>query len=169
MLDVDGERRVFPPAPRLAEAPGHESSQIVLAPSHGESLHDTILAPPELAPVPMTSVMVANVQQELKESPVQPFDLARQVRVLSTRFQFVEFSIQSAALPRKRVPVPPDLLGLSTDSDTEELLRANFQLVGRGDEVSGEKLIKGRDAIEKKYLNTIAHFEGYPARQSSRI
>jgi hypothetical protein len=73
VLDVDGERRIFSPAPRLVEAPGRQSSHIILAPSHGEPLHETIWAPPELAPVPMTPAIVAKVQQELKESPAQPF------------------------------------------------------------------------------------------------
>jgi hypothetical protein len=86
---------------------------------------------------------------------------------LSTKFQFVEFSIQSAALSRKRVPVPPDLLGLSTDPNTEELLRANFQLVGKSDEVSGEKLIKRRDEIDKLYLVPIAHY-GKVIRRNNR-
>lgn len=167
VLDVDGERIIFPSAPRLVEAPGRESSHIILAPGQGEPLHDTILAPQETAPRPLTPATVAKVQQELRESPAQPFDLARQVRVLSTNFQFVEFSIQSAALSRKRVPVPPDLLGLSIDSDTEELLRANFQLFGKSDEISGEKLIKRRDEIDKAYLVTIAHF-GKVIRRNNR-
>jgi len=167
VLDVGGERAIFPAAPKLVEAPGRESSSVILEPSRGEGLKDAIVAPPKLAPRPLMTATVAKVQQELKESPAQPFDLARQVRVLSTRFQFVEFSIQSAALSRKRVPVPPDLLGLSTDSDTEELLHANFQLVGKGDEVSGEKLLKCRDEIDKFHLVPIAHF-GKVIRRNNR-
>lgn len=168
VLDVDGQRTIFPPAPKLVEAPGRESSHIILAPTQGEPLAASIFAPSDLAPRPLTNATVARVQQELKDSPAQPFDLARQVRVLSTEFQFVEFSIQSAALSRKRVPVPPDLLGLSTDSDTEELLRANFQLVGKGDDASGEKLIKRRDEIDKYYLVPIAHF-GKVIRRNNRV
>jgi len=167
VLDVDGERIIFPSPPKLVEAPGRESSRIILAPSQGEPLHETILAPPEIAPRPLTTATVAKVQQELKESPAQPFDLARHVRVLSTRFQFVEFSLQKAALSRKRVSVPPDLLGLGSDASAEELLRASFQLVGKDDEISGDKLMKRRDEIEKKYLVTIAHY-GKIILQSNR-
>lgn len=96
--------------------------------------------------------------KDLEQSPPLPYDLARQLRVLSTQFQFVEFSLLRAALARKRVPVPPDLLGLAKDSDTEDLLRASFQLVTKEDEVSGDKLLKRRDSIDKEHLCTIAHY-----------
>jgi hypothetical protein len=120
-----------------------------------------------MVPRPLTEAVVQKVTADLKDSPAQPFDLARQVRVLSTKFQFVEFSLQKAALSRKRVAVPPDLLGLGSDPATEELLRASFQLVGKGDEISGEHLLKRREEIEKKYLVTIAHY-GKVILQSNR-
>jgi hypothetical protein len=110
---------------------------------------------------------VKNVTEDLKVSPAQPFDLARQVRVLSTKFQFVEFSLQEAALSRKRVAVPPDLLGLASDAGAEELLRASFQLVAKGDEISGEKLLKRRDAIDSLYLVSISNY-GKLIQQSNR-
>jgi hypothetical protein len=101
---------------------------------------------------------VKEVDENLALSPPQPFDLARQVHVLSTQFQFVEFSLTGAALARKRVPVPSDLIGLANDPDTKELLHASFQLILKDDEVSGERLIKGRNEIEKRYLKTIPNF-----------
>ena len=61
-------------------------------------------------------------------------------------------------MSRKRVPVPPDLLGLGSDTTTDELLRANFQLVASEDEISGEHLLQRRSEIERKYLNSIAHY-----------
>jgi len=89
------------------------------------------------------------------------------VRVLSAKFQFVEFSLQKAALSRKRVAVPPDLLGLAPDAGAEELLRASFQLVAKGDEISGDTLIKRRDAIDNDYLVSIDHY-GKIIQQSNR-
>jgi hypothetical protein len=156
VLEIDGERIIFPPTPRLIEESKSDVAQIVLAPNQGESLHEQILAPQELAPRPLTQAVVTRVTADLKASPAQPFDL--EVRVLSTKFQFVEFSLQKAELSRKRVPVPPDLLGIGADPNTEELLRANFQLVRKGDDTSGEELRQRRDEIEKKYLVTIAHY-----------
>ena len=78
--------------------------------------------------------------------------------MLSTKFQFVEFSLQEAALSRKRVAVPPDFLGLASDAGAEELLRASFQLVAKGDEISGENLLKRRDAIDSLYLVSISNY-----------
>jgi hypothetical protein len=158
VLEIDGERIIFAPTPRLLEESKSDVAEIVLSPSRGESLHDQILSPPELRARPLTHAVVENVTAELKQSPAQPFDLARQVRVLSTHFQFVEFSLQKAALSRKRVPVPPDLLGLGSDATTDELLRANFQLIAKRDDVSGEHLLKRREQIERKYLVTIAQY-----------
>jgi hypothetical protein len=167
VLEIDGEQIIFPPTPRLVEESEPQAAQIILAPGHGESLHDQILAPPELAPRPLTEEAVKSVTADLTVSPAQPFDLARQVRVLSAKFQFVEFSLQEAALSRKRVAVPPDLLGLASDAGAEELLRASFQLVAKGDEISGEKLLKRRDAIDSLYLVSISNY-GKIIQQSNR-
>lgn len=158
VLEIDGERIIFAPTPRLVEESKRDTAEIVLSPSPGESLHEQILAPPALAPRPLTEASVEKVTADLRVSPAQPFNLARQVRVLSTHFQFVEFSLQKAALSRKRVAVPLDLLGLGSDHATEELLRANFQLVSKGDDISGEHLLNRREEIEKKFLVTIAHY-----------
>ncbi|MGA2185122.1 MAG: hypothetical protein ABSH47_19055 [Bryobacteraceae bacterium] len=167
VLEIDGERIIFPPTPRLVEESESQAAQVILAPGQGESLHEQILAPRELAPRPLTETAVQNVTEDLKVSPAQPFDLARQVRVLSTKFQFVEFSLHEAALSRKRVAVPPDLLGLASDAGAEELLRASFQLVAKGDEISGDALLKRRDAIDGHYLVSIPNY-GKIIQQSNR-
>lgn len=75
--------------------------------------------------------------------------------------------MQKAALSRKRVPVPPDLLGLASDAGAEELLRASFQLVAKGDEISGEALLARRDKIDKDFLVPIANY-GKIIQQSNR-
>lgn len=165
VLDIDGERLIYSPTPRLVEQSDTETSEVILSPAstppdEGSTygLYDQILAPPELLNEPLTEPEVLRLTEDLQKSPPLPFDLARQVRVLSTQFQFVEFSLLNAALARKRVQVPPDLLGLAKDPETEELLRASFQLVGKEDEVSGEVLMKCRDEIDRKYLCTVADY-----------
>ena len=158
VLEIDGERIIFAPTPRLVEESDAAASQVILTPSPDVPLHEQILAGPELVPQPLSETDVHRISKDLEQSPAQQFDLARQVRVLSTQFQFAEFSLLKAALARKRVAVPPDLLGLADDPATQELLRASFQLVGKEDEVSGEALMKRREEIDKRYLVTIAHF-----------
>lgn len=165
VLEIDGERIIYAPTPRLVDHSDSVSCEIILSPGgstpyedHTPKLHDQILAPPGMAQEPLTEAEVNHIKDDLAQSPPLPFDLARQVRVLSTHFQFVEFSLLNAALSRKRVPVPPYLLGLAKDKDAEELLRASFQLVGKADEVSGHALMKRREEIDRKYLCTIANY-----------
>lgn len=175
VLEIDGERIIYPPTPRLVEHSDPVIAEVILSPgtaptegSASAGLYDQILAPPELRQEPLSESEVKRLGDDLKQSPPLPFDLARQVRVLSLQFQFVEFSLLKAALARKRVSVPPDLLGLTRDRETEELLRASFQLVGREDEVSGEALLKRRDEIDKKYLCPIADY-GKVILSSNRV
>ena len=158
VLEIDGERIIYAPTPRLVEDSDEAASQVQLAPSQGRSLEEQILSHSKLAPRPLTEADVKKVDENLALSPPQPFDLARQVHVLSTQFQFVEFSLTGAALARKRVPVPQDLLGLANDPATKELLHASFQLILKGDDVSGERLMKWRNEIEKRYLKTITGY-----------
>jgi hypothetical protein len=169
VLEIDGERIVFAPTPRLVEESDIPGSEILLAPCQGAPLHEQILSPPESAPCPLTEDAVKAVTSDLEKSPAEPFDLARQVRVLSTRFQFVEFGLQNAALSRKRAPVPPDLLGLAPGADdaTQDLLRASFQLVANGDAISGEKLMKCRGDIEKLYTVSLGEY-GRIIKQDNR-
>ena len=88
MLEIDGEQIIFPPTPRLVEEADSSAAEIILAPTREESLQEQILAPPQHAAQPLSAATVKNVITNLEQRPAQPFDLARQVRVLSTNFQF---------------------------------------------------------------------------------
>jgi hypothetical protein len=161
ILEVDDERMIYPATPRLVEA-AHDSATSVVMPVMPESpsstLRESIFSSTQETAKPLSRAAVSRVDSELRESPPQPFDLARQVRVLSTRFQFAEFTLERVALSRQRVPVPPDLLGLGSDEKVRELLQATFQLVDRDSELSGDKLLKRKAAIEKKFLVNIANY-----------
>ena len=155
VLEIDAERIIYAPTPRLVEESDLAAAQVQLAPSQGRSLEEQILSHSNLAPCPLTEADVAEVAENLELSPPQPFDLARQVHVLSSKFQFVEFSLTGAALARKRVPVPKDLLGLANDSAMRDLLQTTYKLIAKDDEVSGEHLMAGRNEIEKRYLKQV--------------
>jgi len=83
VLEIDGERIIFAPTPRLVEESKADVAEIVLSPSQGDSLHEQILAVPDLVPRPLTKASVEKVAADLQQSPAQPFNLARQVRILS--------------------------------------------------------------------------------------
>jgi hypothetical protein len=79
----------------------------------------------------------------------------------------LDVKIDASSVDTGSVAVPPDLLGLASDAGAEELLRASFQLVAKGDEISGETLIERRDAIDADFLVTIANY-GKIIQQSNR-
>lgn len=64
VLEIDGERIIFAPTPRLVEESKPDVAEIVHSPSQGESLHEQILAPRALAPRPLTERMVQNVTED---------------------------------------------------------------------------------------------------------
>lgn len=158
VLEVDQEQFIFAPTPRLVEGPRGSSAELEFSLAQGESLERRIIAPSNSGPRPLDESTVLDVTYELHSNPPQPFDLARQVRVLSTQIQFVEFHLQGGALSRKRVPVPPDLLGLGSDPITQELLRASFRLLTAEDETSGQSLTVKKEEIEREFLITIPNY-----------
>ncbi len=169
VLEVDGERIIFPPTPRLVEAASASSSEILLSPKNEQTAEDQILSPRDKPLRALTQRGVDEVCEDLKHTPPQPFDLARQVRVVSTQFQFVEFALENAALTRRRAKIPPELLGLTNGDDeaTKDLLHASFQLIAKGDEVSGEELSKRRHDIAETYLTPISDYGSIILRENS--
>lgn len=169
VLQIDGERIIFPPTPRLVDVASESSSEILLSPNVEAPLNEQILSSEVGRLAIMTDNAVNAVCEDLSSCPPQEFDLARQVRVFSTRFQFVEFSLQNAALTRKRAKVPSDLLGLApnADSATQDLLRASFQLISKGDKVSGDSLMEHRTRIESNYTVSFGDY-GRIIRQDNR-
>ncbi len=160
VLDVDGDRVLFPPAPRLVGEATERGSKILLSPSPASDLEDQILSSRNAQLHTLTTEDVAEVVENLQLGPPQPFYLARKILVLSTRIQFVEFGLQNAALTRMRARVPTDLLGLAQAADvlTRNLLRASLQLISKEDEISGDHLLKLRGAIERKYTTSLGRY-----------
>jgi len=159
-LEIDGERIIFPPTPRLVENSSSSVLEVLLSPESDVSLAEQVLLAQGCSLETLSDGTVQRITESLALSPPQPFDLSRQVRVLSTRFQFVEFSLSHASLSRKRAKVPSDLLGLAPDMDSlsEDLLRASFQLISKEDEMSGEVLTAFRNKIENRYTLSLGGF-----------
>jgi hypothetical protein len=59
------------------------------------------------------------VQDDLKVNPPQSFDVARALRVFSSKLMYVEFEVENYRLSSRQIPLPPDLLGV-VDDDLEE-------------------------------------------------
>jgi len=64
----------------------------------------------EVGTAAVTKSQFAHVERSLKEAPPVQFDLARQVRVLSSYLQYVELNLTGAAIQRHRLAIPPNIL-----------------------------------------------------------
>lgn len=108
-MGVDGRVAIFLPAPRLIEDCEDEGAGVQENTGYRICLHDHTMRIPAPAHRALTLEEIHRPEDNLRLNPPKPSDLERRVRILSAHFQFVEFSLQNAALSRKRVPVPPDL------------------------------------------------------------
>ena len=74
------------------------------------------------------------VVTELKENPPAPFDLARKVRVFSTRFQYVETELQGAEWTQRRIKLSSLLLNSDLPDALQDILETRVRPYGtKGD------------------------------------
>jgi hypothetical protein len=100
------------------------------------------------------------VEANLNSNPPVKFDLARKVRVFTSKFQFVELEVSGVYISRKKVPIPSYLMGLAGDRKMQSQFHAQFNLVGQatlevksGEEVLTEKYLHNeRMNIERSFL-----------------
>jgi hypothetical protein len=159
-LTVDGTTVVFPPVPRLVEAPSEGpaavASSVFISPEDpsaiGQQIHKAI-APEVAAPED-----VQELKKDLQENPPLPFDLSQKVHVFNAQFEFVEFELKGLALSRKKVPLPPFLMGLSRDPKTQNLLQSSFRLIGDDTELSTDVVLKLKKRLIDRYLITLPNY-----------
>jgi len=101
---------------------------------------------------------IEEVCKNLTSNPPVAFDLARKVRVFTTRFQFVEFEMTGCSISRKKVTVPSSLMGLAQDAQAKERLHANFDLIGKSDFSGGAKGSVSEESLRKKKNEIIKRF-----------
>jgi hypothetical protein len=109
---------------------------------------------------PVEAAKIEAVTQDLASNPPVKFDLARRVRVFTSRFQFVELEMTGCFLSRNRVPIPSRLMGLAKDAEVQSQFHAHFNLVHgarlqvkAGDKVlTEESLRQQKEAIARDYL-----------------
>lgn len=100
---------------------------------------------------PILPDQIDKVAANLKAAPPVKFDLARRVRVFTSRFQFVELEMTGCFISRKKVAIPSSLVGLERDRDVESQFHAHFNLVQQGQiEVATDK---GRKITEQSLSN----------------
>lgn len=81
---------------------------------------------------PVRPEQIEEVARDLETAPPVRFDLARRVRVFTSRFQFVELEMTGCYISRKKVPIPSRLVGLEGNRDVQSQFHAHFNLVNKG-------------------------------------
>ena len=156
-----------PEKPNAVIIRGDAASKIVTATGGDEG------APPqqrEIGAAPVKKEEIAETKQSLKERPVQPFDVARALRVFTSKVQYVDFKAEGYKLDRKVVPLPPELMDVEDETLRKQMkARISSPLKDVGDieieiERKGEKQnekVNGRwfdierKRIEDQYLYSI--------------
>lgn len=174
VLIADDRTLIYSPTPLLIEAGSsapERPNAIEFASPPAALAQDVGLGPAGLAGRrigldPLMPDRIAKVEQDLQAAPPVKFDLARRVRVFTSRFQFVEMEMTGCFISRKKIPVPSSLVGLARSEDVERNFHAHFDLVQKGRlEVKAEdrliterSLLDRRRDIERKFLVTLTGY-----------
>lgn len=122
IIIADERMLVYSPVPRLIEAgspnrekpnavmlAGASAKQVATATTGGDNRLSEIgcqgLGPDD----------IRRVETDLANEPPQKFDIARAIRVFSSQAEFVELKVENLRANVRRVPLPPDLLGIRSE------------------------------------------------------
>jgi len=176
VLIADQQTFVFSPTPRLLEpSPGEHTDAATTVPkTNGIVLTSPIPnleaevgvgagAEKELTRTigldPVKPKDVAAVEQELKENPPKPVDLARAVNVYNARIQFVELTVAGCKLSQHTAKLPKHLVHiLKENKELEKKINNSIRLLDEDDklitdsELSEATIMAERDQIEQEFL-----------------
>jgi hypothetical protein len=69
----------------------------------------------EIGTQALTPAAVKAVKQDLKANPPQPFDIARALRVFSSKVQYVELEVTNYRFSSRQIQLSPQLLDVTDD------------------------------------------------------
>jgi len=160
LLISDDTTLIYSPTPLLIEVGSKQAEQpnaIILDAVPKQLARDIGLGDnPNLDRVigldPVKPHQIDELAQDLSVAPPVKFNLARQVRVFTSRFQFVDLEMTGCYISRKKVPIPSSLLGLSNKKDIESQFHAHFNLInsGRIEVRHNDKVFTEEDLRKKK-------------------
>jgi hypothetical protein len=127
----DETTMVFSPVPQLIEAGStsvEKPNAVILSGPATNRLADAAGAgsaeageKQEIGTQPLTPAAVEAVKQDLKANPPQPFDVARALRVFTSKVQYVELEVANYRFSSKRVLLPEELLDITDDQIKERI------------------------------------------------
>jgi len=169
LLIADDTTLIYTPVPLLIEAGStnpHRPNAIQLQDVPTQLARDVgIGEEPDRQRVvgldPIKPSDIDKAAQDLAAAPPVKFDLARRVRVFTSRFQFVELEMTGCFISRKKAPIPSALIGLARQPEIESQFHAHFNMVTKtglevetrkGRLVTERRLLDQRRDIEKSFL-----------------
>ena len=116
--------------------------------------------PVEVPSAEVTSADFQKVDRRLTEAPPVPFDIARQVRVYSAYLQYVEIELSGAAIQRRRLALPPNIVGLTASENLERRLKTTFDLIEKNDKLSSKALESELNEIRNNFTKSLGKGRG---------
>lgn len=117
-------------------------------PSDGEA--------PEIGNERLMPERVAAMEEDLRKTPPLPVDLTRQLRVFTSRVQYVEMKITGWHVSRRRVQLPPEFTGYESE-DLQRRVNGQIGLpMESGKAVAVKLTLDGKEQIlqvDEKYLD----------------
>lgn len=107
---------------------------------------------------------VKALAKDLKANPPLPFDIFRPVLVFNSQVEFVEFNLEKIQLQRQEIPIPPDLMGLTT-RDIHGLFRLEVpkDLLDQKEQLEAEKR-----GLDREFTRPMRGFGGSIIRRSRK-
>jgi hypothetical protein len=152
LIEAEARHQERPNAIQLQSPPSELAVAVGLEKGDGDV--------PPIGAAEIQQLQLYQAEADLKNNPPAKFDLARKVKVFTSRFQFVELEMTGCYVSRKKVPIPSNLMGLANDRDLQARFHAHFNLVNSlklevkaGDRVLTEEVLrKTKDGIVKDFL-----------------
>lgn len=183
VIVADDACMIFSPTPQLIEAGSktpEKPNALILRGSAPVQIsgatsgdRDAGFKGQEIGSEPMRQGEIQATIENLKESPPQQFDIARALRVFSSKVQYVEFEAVGYKLDRKVVPLPDQLNDVNDSalrdqissrirSPLQDLASVELEVARNGKtqkvKVDGRWLDSERKRIEDEFLYGIAGF-----------
>lgn len=112
--------------------------------------------PIDIASSPITDESIKDIKKGLDKAPPVDFDVARQVRVYESYLQYVEVSLNGAALQNRTITIPTSIQAVGEENEAlKGRLTERFNLIENNNELSSSDLNKGLAKIRKDFTQTV--------------
>ncbi len=105
-----------------------------------------------------SKVAIDKVEANLKEDPVQNFDISRTIGIFNAYFEFVEFELQGTAISRKTIHIPSECMGFAGDEKTARRLKSSFHVIEATNDLSGDYLLENKRRIIGQFLKSLSPY-----------